>query len=202
MRPRVLLDADGVLINFHRSCLDLINKIGGTSHDLDGLCEWDLFKSLNVPEDVVAEVYRVMKEPGWCRELPIYPEAVDGVNALREIADVYVVTSPMNGPTWTHERDRSLMSHFNFTTKQIIHASAKYVCAGDVLVDDRISNLLKWKAAHPGGMAVFWMIPQYAHLAAEYQIGPSVCDWSLLRNLVGAHERDRRWQSPSAPPVM
>lgn len=190
MKKRVLLDADGVLINFHEPCLALINELAGTNHDLKGLAEWDIFKALNVPKDVVDKVYEIMKSPGWCRELPVYPEAKEGVELLRQVADVYISTSPMNGPTWMHERERALTHHFGFTSKQILHGSAKYLVAGDALVDDKVANLRKWSVGHPGGLAVRWIIPQYRHHEWE---GPATDSWARLAEMVERHRTDRQW---------
>lgn len=197
MRPRVLLDVDGVLADFHTPCLDLINRYGGTKHSMNDLSEWDLFNALGIDPEVKHLVYEYMKQPGWCRQIGVYPEAKEGVARLREVADVYVVTSPMNGPTWTHERDRWLMYHFGFTTKQIVHTSAKYLCAGDALIDDKIDNLLKWKRCHPGGLGIRWIVKQYRH--HEYE-GPSTDNWDKVIELVqtGAPFRaiNRYWSTP------
>lgn len=196
-RPRALLDTDGVLGNFHEPCLDLINEIGGTKFTLDDLKEWDLFNALGVDKDVKAEVYRRMKEPGWCTNLPVYPGAVEGVAKLRAVADVYIVTSPMNGPTWTSERDEWLYRHFGFKTKQIIHTSAKYVCAGDALIDDKIENLVKWKSGHPKGLAIRWLVPQYK--SQVYSDGPTTADWDEICAMMfnSFDHRNRTWQSPT-----
>lgn len=156
MKHRVLLDCDGVLADFHTPCLAIINRLMGTNHTLADVTEWDIFDALRVVGDDRRVVYDEMHQPGFCRSLPVYPGAKEGVDELRKIADVFIVTSPMAGPQWTHERDQWLMSHFGFTTKQIIHASAKYVCAGDVLIDDRLSNLVTWANGHPNGVPIWW----------------------------------------------
>lgn len=188
MRARVLLDCDGPLADFHTPCLAIINRLAGTNFTLDDLREWDLFKALGVSGKIKSQTYDEMKLPGWCRDLKPYPGAIEGVKLLREISDVYVCTSPMDGPTWTSERDEWLEHYFGFTTKQIIHCSAKYVCAGDFLVDDKISNLQKWQLHHPHGIAVQWVMPQYVNHVYD---GRRTSSWTELADIVQQAMRNR-----------
>lgn len=181
MKPRVLLDVDGVLADFHTPCIEIINRLMGTSHKVEDFDNWDIFDALKVPKDVRSKVYDEMHQPGWCTNIKVYPDAIVGVNKLREVAHVYVVTSPMKGDTWTSERDRWLARHFGFTTKRIIHGSAKYICAGDFLVDDKIENLEKWKRAHPHGHPIRWVMP---HLAGHEWYGDQTNDWDVLARMV------------------
>jgi len=153
-RPRVLLDVDGVLCDFLNPCLRIINNLMGTSHTLDHMTSWHVFEALGVPADVEKLVYDEMKTPGWCRKLPVYPEAIEGVRMLRDIADVYVCTSPMNGETWVHERERWCMAHFGFTRKDFVHTEAKYTTAADVLVDDKTETVVRWSQHFPDGLGI------------------------------------------------
>lgn len=192
MKPRVLLDCDGVLADFHTPCLKIINELSGKDHKLEDLTEWNLFDALGVTDIVRKQTYDRMNKPGWCRDIQLYPGCVEGVKNLRQVANVYVCTSPMNGPTWTHERDQWLREHFDFTTKHIIHTSAKYVCAGDFLVDDRIDNLRKWEKCHPYGIPIRWVVPQYG---GQVWDGVSMSDWDqLVRYVEKFSVRQRTWR--------
>ncbi len=55
-----------------------------------------------------------------------------------------------------HEREQWLEANFGFHHKQIVHTSAKYLCKGDVLIDDKPDNLILWAAEHPDGLALLW----------------------------------------------
>lgn len=174
MRPRVLLDVDGVLADFHTPCLQIINGLTGAKHKVEDFDDWDIFKALKVTKEVEQKTYDLMNLPGWCRSIEPYDDAYTGVSMLREIADIFICTSPMKGDTWVSERNKWLSSHFGFSTKQIIHTSAKHVCAGDALIDDRISNLVAWKKAHPNGSAIRWAMP---HLKSHDYDGPTADTW-------------------------
>jgi 5'(3')-deoxyribonucleotidase len=189
MKPRLLLDVDGVLADFHTPCIAIINRLMSTNFKVEDFETWDIFDALKVPADVKAKVYDEMNKTGWCTDIGVYPGAKDGVDSLREVADVYICTAPMRGPTWASERDRWLMKHFGFSTRQIIHTSAKYVCAGDFLVDDKVDNLVKWGERHPHGHPIFWMRPQ--HSSHKWD-GLSTHDWDELCEMVRQLPRGNR----------
>src|SRR5690242_18826790 len=102
IRPRVLLDVDGVLCDFLNPALAVMNQLLGTNVKLEDMKSWHLFDAwdFEVPKKIQDACYDEWKKPGWCRKLPVYPDARAGVTKLQLIADVYIVTSPMNGPTW------------------------------------------------------------------------------------------------------
>lgn len=193
---RVLLDCDGVLADFHTPCLEIINQIGGTEHTLDQLDQWDIFDALKISSDVQKWVYQAMGDRGWAQKLKPYPGAVRAVEQIQTFADLYIVTSPMRGETWTFDRDEWLYSHFRIQRKQVIHCSAKELIAGDYLIDDRVENLVKWRACHPGGVALRWSPPQLRELAYD---GQSFHEWSALVELLSDNRRPepsrRTWRS-------
>lgn len=197
IRPRVLLDVDGVLCDFLNPALYVMNRLLGTNLALQDMKSWHLFDAwdIEVPKKVIDECYDIWKSPGWCRSLPVYPEAVEGVKKLQEIADVFIVTSPMNGPTWTHERERWLRHHFgeSMNRKCIIHTDAKYVCSGDILVDDKADHCIAWKQCHPMGQAILWN--QVTNRTVEYH-GIRTDDWLEIYRVATAlmHNGDRLWK--------
>lgn len=154
VRTRYLLDVDGPLADFYTPCISLINEYTGWSKTVDDIKSWHIFRSLDVPKDVEKRIYDKMKSPGWCLSLDPIEDAVEAVQALREVGDVFFVTSPMQGQFWTYERTMWLIQNFDAKWSDVIHCSSKHVCAGDVLIDDRVSNLERWKASHPEGVAL------------------------------------------------
>jgi len=159
MKPRILLDCDGILSDFHTPCLEILSELTGKDHNIDDIDEWDIFTSLGIDKDTKDATYERMNKPGWCYSLKAYPGAIDGVNALRSIGDVYIVTSPMRGDTWHREREIWLYNHFGISTKNIVHTSSKHVIHGDALIDDREDNLVAWRKERVNqyGVAVKWI---------------------------------------------
>lgn len=179
MRPRVLLDCDGVLADFIGGALRIVNTMLGTGYVPTDVTEFDFTKSLGLPARAAADVKRMIGAThGFAASLAVLPGAVDGVRRLREVADVYVVTSPWNSnPTWMSEREAWLDRHFAIPHRQVIHTAAKHICVGDVLVDDKTETVDRWREWHPGGVAVQWST---LHNRRDPWDGQSTNDWSVL----------------------
>lgn len=182
MRPRVLLDVDGVLADFLTPFLYHINYHGGTSHELANMTKWDMYDSFSVPAEVRRLVDSKINEPGFARSLEVLPGSQDGVRALKEIADVYIVTSPWSSPTWFHDRRLWLKDWFGIGGDHLISTKAKHVCAGDALIDDKTSTLERWGQCHPRGLPIRWPGPN--NLWDQDYDGVTVQSWPEAVQLI------------------
>ena len=183
MTPRVLLDVDGVLAAFVDGFLRLVNeRIGTTYASADVTC-FDIAEALGWDADFKRSAYDLIATvPDFAARLEVFPGAVEGVRRLRELAEVYVVTSPWHShPTWEYDRKRWLRRHFDIPFDQVIPTSAKHVCGGDVLIDDKTSTLVRWAEAHPCGIAVQWATLQNRR---DGWTGRSAASWGELNALV------------------
>ena len=177
--PRVLLDVDGVLADFLSPSLEILSRLSGQLWVPSDFPTWDLFDT--VSREFERPFFDDVNKLGWCQALPVYEDAIEGVSRLREHADIYIVTSPMNHvPTWTHEREQWLKEHFSIEPKKVVHTSAKYICRGDVLVDDRPSNIEAWEAEHPDGVGLLWNQPYNQGV----RVGVRVRTWAQVRLIV------------------
>lgn len=147
-RPLVLVDVDGVLFDFDRAFFSKIEEHygikyerAGSKFDYEDLPDW------NTGFWGLCSMGGFASTPGC-----IYPGAVEGVNALREIADVEVCTSPYKGSlTWVGERDLWLKQHFGFKPEDIHYTHKKHRMIADFLVDDRAENAEQFP-----GKGVLW----------------------------------------------
>jgi 5'(3')-deoxyribonucleotidase len=129
----------------------------GRPFSVDEITRWDFDHAL--PAEERPKFWARLGEPGWCRAIPPYPGAHEAVRRLQEVADVYLVTSPLpSGPTWSSERDAWALEHFGIPRRRIIHTSAKHMVAVAMLIDDRPQNLAEWAVEHPG-CPVLWKQP-------------------------------------------
>lgn len=177
--PRVLIDVDGVLADFLAPSLPILAGLTGRAWTVDDFKTWDLFDT--VPREYEQAFFAAVNQPGWCRSIPVFPLAQEGVRVLREMAEVYIVTSPMNHvPTWTHEREGWLKEHFHIPHKKVVHTSAKYLCVGDVLVDDRPANIESWEEEHQDGLGLLWDQPYNR----DYQARSRVSTWTEVIDVV------------------
>lgn len=177
------MDVDGVLADFLGSALRIVNDMLNTKHLPSDVAEFDFCRSLGIDSNDAANIKRrIGSTPGFARSIAVLPGAKRGVIRLREVADVYVVTAPWNSnSTWTSEREGWLDQHFGIPYSRVVHTSAKHVCAGDVLVDDRTETLERWQAAHPCGIAVQW---ETSSNRLDGWNGQSTNDWDVLVNIV------------------
>jgi 5'(3')-deoxyribonucleotidase len=143
---RVLLDCDGVLSDF-MSHLFTYLEIERFPYD-----EWGVLgKHPLLPWD---KCTAAACTKNFCASMPEYPGARTFMETLRDTYDTYVVTSPWNGSShWHHERVEWLTER-GIDEKRIIFSSAKHICQGDVLIDDRFDNVLAWADAWPEGVGI------------------------------------------------
>jgi len=145
MKPTVLLDCDGVIADFALATLELVHQRTGRRYDPSAVVTWEIFDSILESKDVQDEVYGILKGMGGCTSIPLYPDAQEGVQRLREVADIVIVTSPFtNSPTWMHERELWLKQHFGDAIQHVIHAKRKERIHGDFFIDDKPSHVKEW----------------------------------------------------------
>lgn len=177
----VLLDVDGVLADFVSRYLDLVEEVTGRRYTHADVTEFDIGKALGFTPEQSKTIASGIRT-GFASSLEPLPGAIDAVKRLREVAEVYIVTSPWNScETWMSERERWLRVHFDFPHSHVIHGSAKHIVTGDVLVDDRHDTCVKWRDAHPGKTVVMWQAPWNEH--CEWP-GVLTNDWERLITIV------------------
>jgi 5'(3')-deoxyribonucleotidase len=161
-RRRVGLDVDGVLADLITPCLAVASEMTGKEITPDHMKSWD-FDHL-VPPEMLEPFWERIGKPGLCGSLVPLDGAVDGVKALSEVADVYIVTSYLRGAAqWVHERDGWLQDHFGIPHARMVYTKAKYTFHGHMLVDDKPDNVSEWADEYSGGASlrvpVLWSQP-------------------------------------------
>lgn len=181
-RPIVLLDCDGVLADFVGDLLPIIHSVTGIRATREQITHFDFSASLGLSPAQSADVKRAIGGAvRFARFLEPCPGAIEGVAALRDLADVYIVTSPWNSnPTWTHDREWWLRKHFDIPHANVLHGSAKHLVRGDVFVDDKTDAVIAWQDAHPRSVGIRWNTP---HNQLDAYDGPATGLWSVVRDI-------------------
>lgn len=139
-RPHILLDCDGVLADFVGGVLAELKyyqTIPEETTEAD-VTAWDIAGVLGI---TWPDINRVVYSPDFVARLPVYDGAHDFVDALREIGDVTIVTSPYTGAVyWAQERLDWLKENFGFEAKDVCSWGRKERVMGDILVDDARHN--------------------------------------------------------------
>jgi 5'(3')-deoxyribonucleotidase len=105
---------------------------------------WEIFESIG--DDALRKrVYTAMNQPGFALErIRPYPGAEEAVDALRERAELYIVTSPFFSAAWMHDRLQWLDRELGIPNANVIFARHKHVVRGDVFVDDSPDHVRAW----------------------------------------------------------
>lgn len=181
-RPKVLLDIDGVVLDFVSPVLRLINDRTGGDFVESDVTGWDIYQALGVDKEVARLVDAAIMQPGFCANLEPYEGAVKGLIMLRELADVYPVTAPFAGPNWIGEREVALTA-LGFDRRDIVFTHNKSLVTGDFIVDDKASTLVSWQIAHPDGVPILMSRPWNAAERAGTP-GLAVSTWLGLYNAI------------------
>lgn len=182
MRPRVLLDIDGVCCNFVQPVVDEVNRLTGSKHTPNSVDQWDMMTALGATSEVAAAVDKMIKKPGFCLGLQQYAGAKSGVETLREFADVYPVTAPYDSTHWIQERKTWLVQELGFNKSDIVYTDAKHLITGDVLIDDKTATLVKWLEYHgPRNRAILYSQPWNK---GDHWGGPRAVNWVHLVNQI------------------
>ena len=93
MLPELLLDIDGVAVNFIEGCRPVAERLIGRSFHHDEIDQWLIEKALGMDAAQTKELYQAVMEEGWCRALPAYEHAKEAIAKIREYAYVIPLTS-------------------------------------------------------------------------------------------------------------
>ncbi len=157
---RLLLDVDGVIADFPQYYLDIVQAKFGVAHSVEAINKWNIGESIQLHPDRRDIVRAALQEPGVAMSLRAYPGSVKAVRKLRKMLDLFFVTSPLGSSTWTDDRERWLEAHFFTGDKpRVTHTHEKYICFGDVFVDDKVDHIKAWSEAWPNSTAVIWDQP-------------------------------------------
>lgn len=176
----LLLDADGVIVDFVKGYLNTVEAVTGKRFTVDQITQFDIGKALGLSPEEISKVYAAIK-PGFCESLDPLPGAVEAVQRLMCCTDLYIVTSPLSAlNTWASEREKWLKKHLGLSNKRVLSGSAKHLVRGDFFVDDRAENVVEWDE-HNAGVAVMWKSPWNAKHPWH---GLRFNDWSKLDTII------------------
>jgi 5'(3')-deoxyribonucleotidase len=161
-RRRLLLDMDGVITRFFKRIFDLYFEQYGVRYHEEDLKRHAL-------EDLVgSEVYEKMaaifNAPGFFASIEPYEGAIDEVNALNEMCDVWITTAPTTwkdpktgrrgvNPHCMVEKMAWISDRLPTLTRRVIITKDKSIIRGDALADDSDHNFGPWAEANPTGLA-------------------------------------------------
>lgn len=142
------LDWDDTLCPFNDIAIDMANKEYGTNLTLADIDSWD-----NTGKASIIKKY--YGDENLYRKQHIKKDAIDFVNRLRKIANVYIITAV--APEFMGIRAKQILESFpDFPKNNIIMGFQKNLIKLDILLDDGPHNILNTSANFPVLMRKPW----------------------------------------------
>lgn len=138
MRLTILVDQDGPLSDFESAFYDAC-KAAAIQFDCEPHEQTHRFASDHIPDRQQRAVARQMCDSrDWFRRLPPVDGAAEGLEELARMADVWIVTKPLESNPWCRDEKAAwVREHLGADwVRRLIIAPDKTMVRGDALVDD------------------------------------------------------------------
>jgi 5'(3')-deoxyribonucleotidase len=157
--PVVLIDADGVLLEFSEHLLGLV----GSDRKSEHVVSWDIFGLIEgwhgSEKRKLAE--RFCDGNDFWRMQPPMPGALEAVTLLRSHGvRLKCVTSPWHEcREWGFIRRARLRELYGIEGSDVVETTDKDLLRGDLFIDDRPKHITQWAKANPNGVACLFDAP-------------------------------------------
>jgi len=168
---RILLDMDGVLVNFAQGVMDIFGETV-KAKVISG--EWSIGRWLYVSDDYLWQ--RIGEDPFWIN-LHAYSWARYLFDTVREFGPTTIATSPSSDPSSAQQKIEWLQDWMGFDFRNFMIGPDKAAMArpDSILIDDSDSNVTKFCQA--GGNATLFPQPwNSCGLSAYQQFGEKWLD--------------------------
>lgn len=141
-RPRILLDMDDVVNDFLGALIKEYNEEHGTSIKKRDIKDWDLTKSEVLD---AADAIRLFQEKGFFLSIPPKASSIEAINKMIASTkyDIYIVTACGSVEEYREKQEWLKKYIPQFNLQRLIMCTEKSIIRGDVLVDDKVQNLVE-----------------------------------------------------------
>ncbi len=167
---RIILDMDNVIAEINPQYVVYFKQVYGEELKLEELVEHQ--KNGTFPD--YSMLHRLLELPKFFRTLPVMKDAKEVVKELNEKYELFIVSAAMEYPLALNEKLDWLEEHFPFIqTKQIAFTGSKKFVCGDIMIDDKVSNLDHFNGrkilfTHPNNLK--YTSPQYTRANNWHEI--------------------------------
>lgn len=141
----IVVDVDDVLRNFVPTVVSKYNELYNTKYTIEDITTWDIASCL--PE--LGNIYKFIQE--YSGELlllskPI-PKSLETLDSLHDLCNITIATHQFKGLEgvtlgWLYKN--------NVKYNNIFFGRDKFMLKGDIIVDDKVSNVQKFVYNNPG----------------------------------------------------
>ena len=141
-KKTVLVDMDGVLVDFESGYRDAVTKILPEIELIPHHLRTSFYSNWQYTDKYpqYSKIFhKITKEPGYFRGLPVMSDAKKGIERLNKKYEVFICTSPMRAyQNCVLEKFQWVENNLGFDwTKKIILTRDKTLVRGTVLIDDK-----------------------------------------------------------------
>ncbi|RPD97960.1 5'(3')-deoxyribonucleotidase [Aureibaculum marinum] len=153
----IFVDMDDVLADTYGKHIELYNKEHKTQLQLNDISAGEVWQ--NVPEIHQDSIRSHALQPGFFRDLKPIKDSQIVMESLCDKHEVYIATAATQFPNSLKEKSDWLDEYFPFITWQHrIMCGHKFILKGDLLIDDRVYNLEKFR-----GQTLLFNSPHNVH---------------------------------------
>jgi len=180
LKVRIIWDVDCVLSDMIPYVCKRIEKDFGKKFTPYEINQWDLREVTGIPEiQSIFDSDMITNQPAMEGALKYLPE-------LWKKTYSTLVTYGVNDTY--NEKSKWLQKNYPFINidGELIFAKKKYLIDGDIFIDDRKENCIKWLERHPNGIAIM-LAYEYNNLDIDDWKNDRlmrVNDWEHLNNVV------------------
>jgi 5'(3')-deoxyribonucleotidase len=137
---KFLIDVDGPLCEIHDPWLAEYNEDFEDTLTVADIHGWNI-------EDIVkpacgTQIFKYLNRKSVYEKAQVSPGALEAVSALSQLGDVYYLTAGLFSPKFEWLDAKGFLSIPGLSAKSIIVCEDKSMIEGDVIVDDRVANML------------------------------------------------------------
>ena len=155
-KPKIALDLDGVVVNFHQKLIDIYNDRYPdkplTTSDID--CDIE-----SLGPELARQLITIFNEDGFLLNLEPFPGAINTISQFQDLGfKVTVCTAPARNldgyvnPNSAAEKFAWLRKQLPFWAVNAIITKNKKVVGADMLIDDTAKNIISWCDEHTDGI--------------------------------------------------
>lgn len=165
MKPVLLLDMDGVVVNLLPRWLAEYHLISGEHIAIEEITEYHHEKFVSHKQ-----AWWYALEPALFKAAPV-PGALEAVTRLSELYDIYFVTycSPQ-APMAMIAKRYWLKTHLPwFDLDKVIYTKSKHLIKGDFLVEDSVEMMDNWCKHNLGGAGLLIKAPYNPYFGMTWE---------------------------------
>lgn len=144
-----------MLSDWHALAFPILNKLLNKNISTKDVKNWDIYHLID--DETIKETFKdLLNNSGMIEHLPVYSGAKEAIEKIKSLAEVYIVTSPMDKyHDWIIHRNAWLKKNFDISPKNIVHTAAKHLIPAHIFIDDKPDNVEKWYENNIG-IPILW----------------------------------------------